>query len=339
VTLNTAKALSPRPARGPTTQCGRRRLGQAGLPALVLLALVALLVGCGSGSSTGPAATADKRPLVVTTNPLIYSLTANVAGNDIRLENLLRPGASPHQTTFTPEQAKKVAEADMIVMNGAGLELWAGGLIKSAGSPGLKTVVATQGVPFLAANKPVPLPGGGSNQAEATNVDPHVWLDPKNAIIMVDNIRDGLKALDPAHAAAYNQRASAYAARLQQLDKEIKAQTSSFARKDFISFHSAWQYYARAYGLDQVAVLEEFPGKEPSAQYLAGLVDLVKRLNVRAVIAEPQFSSRPADALARETGARVYTADPEGSTLGASMYEDLLRKDTQIFTQALGGTQ
>jgi zinc transport system substrate-binding protein len=331
--------FSPQPGPWAATRSARRRPGRTAVLAFGLLALLALLVGCGSSASTGPGAAADKRPLVVTTTPLIYSLAANIAGNDVRLENLLRPGASPHQTTFTPEQVKKVAEADLVVTNGAGLDLWAGGLIKSAGSSGLKTVVATQGVQFLAANKPVPLPGGGAGEAQATNVDPHAWLDPKNAIIMVDNIRDGLKALDPSHAAGYDQRAAAYVARLQQLDKEIKAQTSTFARKDFVSFHSAWQYYARAYGLDQVAVLEEFPGKEPSAQYLAGLVDLVKRLKVTTVIAEPQFSSRPADALARETGARVYTADPEGSTVGASMYEDLLRKDTQVFAQALGAAQ
>ncbi len=296
-----------------------------------ILAAVVLSAGCATGASS------DSRPLVVTTTPVLYSLTVNVAGPDVRVENLLAPGASPHQTTFTPEQAKRVAAADLLVMNGAGLELWADGLIRSAGRKDLRTVVASRGVQFLRPNEPVPVPGGGGGEAEPTNVDPHVWLDARNAMQMVKNIRDGLKALDPAHAAAYDRRATAYTVRLQTLHREILSRTSRFPRKDFVSFHSAWQYYARAYGLQQVAVLEQFPGKEPSAQYLAGLVDLVDRLKVTAVIAEPQFSARPAEALARETGATVYTADPEGSTLSGSAYEDLMRSDTDVFARALGG--
>lgn len=297
----------------------------------LVLAAAVLTAGCGTSAS------GDGRPLVVTTTPVIYSLTLNVAGADVRVENLLAPGASPHQTTFTPEQAKRVAQADLLVMNGAGLELWAEGLIRSAGRKDLRTVVASQGVQFLRPNEPIPVPGGGSGEPAPKNVDPHVWLDARNAVVMVENIREGLKALDPAHAADYDRRADAYVARLRELHQKIQTRTARFAHKDFVSFHSAWQYYARAYGLRQVAVLEEFPGKEPSAQYLAGLVDLVDRLKVTAVIAEPQFSSRPAQALARETGATVYTADPEGSRLGASAYEDLLRSDTDVFARALGG--
>lgn len=296
-----------------------------------ILAAGMLGAGCGTNASS------DGRPLVVTTTPVLYSMTLNVAGSDVRVENLLAPGASPHQTTFTPEQAKRIASADLLVMNGAGLELWADGLIRSAGRKDLRTVVASRGVQFLRPDEPVPLPGGGAGEAAPKNVDPHVWLDARNAMEMVKNIRDGLKALDPARAAAYDRRAAAYMARLRVLHREIQTRTTRFTRKDFVSFHSAWQYYARAYGLRQVAVLEQFPGKEPSAQYLAGLVDLVDRLKVTAVIAEPQFSSRPAQALARETGATVYTADPEGSRLTASAYEDLMRSDTDVFARALGG--
>ena len=123
-----------------------------------------------------------------------------------------------------------------------------------------------------------------------------------------------------------------------QLDTEIAAQTKDLPRKDFVSFHSAFQYYARAYGLQQVAVLEEFPGKEPSPQYLAGIVDLIKKLGVTAVFAEPQFSSRPAEALAKEVGVQVRTVDPEGAALTPAGYEQLMRANTAAFVQALGGT-
>lgn len=305
--------------------------------AVVLLAVVlsaGLLVAGGCG---GPAATGG-RPLVVTSVPLIYSLTVNVAGDAVRVEELLPPGASPHQTSFTPAQARLVAEADMLIINGAGLEFWVDDLVKSSGNPDLRVVVASKGVTLLRPGEPTPIPGSAGGGESTGGADPHIWLDPANALVMVDNIRAALKALDPSGAAGYDRRATEYKARIRQLDGEIRAALAGVPRRDFVSFHSAFQYYARAYGLNQVAVIEEFPGKEPSPQYLTGVVDLVKKLGVKAVFSEPQFSPRPAEALAREAGVQVYEVDPEGSTLSATMYEDLLRHNTEVFRKALGGS-
>jgi zinc transport system substrate-binding protein len=301
------------------------------LLALLTLAVV-LTTGCGN-----PAATTDTgKPLVVTSTPPLFSFVANVAGDAVRLENLLPPGASPHQTSFTPAQAKLLAQADLLVINGAGLEHWVGDLIKSTGRQDLKVVEASRGLEFLRPDRPIPIPGSTTDTGEPTNVDPHVWLDAHNAVLMVENVRAALTAIDPAHATDFQARAAAYTARLNALDEEVRRATTSFSHKDFVSFHSAFQYYARAYGLSQVAVIEEFPGKEPSPAYLAGIVDLVKKLAVTAVFSEPQFSPRPAEALARETGVHVYQVDPEGHSLSAGMYEDLMRANTAVFAKALG---
>lgn len=294
-----------------------------------LLAAAAFLAGC------GPSQAADSRPLVVTTIPVIYSLTVNVAGDAVRVQNLLPPGASPHQVSFTPQDAKLITEADLLIQNGGGLERWLDGLVRSAGTDELQMVVASAGVEFLRANEPVPVPGSVAEH-DAEDVDPHVWLDARNAQQMVANIRDGLKRLQPERAEDFDRRATAYLDRLASLHAEIQARTATFAHQDFVAFHGAFQYYARAYGLRQVAVLEEFPGKEPSARYLAGIVDLVRETGVQAVFAEPQFSSRPAEALAREAGVGLYTVDPEGAALTATGYEDLMRSNTEVFAQALG---
>ncbi len=301
--------------------------------AATLILVASLAAACGAG---GPK---DGRPLVVTSIPPLYSFATNVGGDSLRVENLLPPGASPHQTSFTPAQAKLVAEADLLIINGAGLELWVDDLIKSTGRTDLRVVEASKGLDFLRPDEPIPVPGGGGSGGEPpTNVDPHVWLDVSNAKKMVGTVTDAIAAIDPKNAADHRARAADYVKRLESLDAEIKRQTADLPRKDFVSFHSAFQYYARAYGLRQVAVLEEFPGKEPSPAYLAGLVDLVKKLGVTAVFSEPQFSPRPAEALARETGAKVYQVDPEGRELRPSMYEDLMRADTRTFVTALGGT-
>lgn len=305
-------------------------------------ALLVLGVGLGLGlvGCSQEPATEGERPLVVTSVPIIYSLTANVAGDDVRLENILPPGVTPHDVTFTPEQVTLVASADLLVENGAKLESgWLDDLVKSAGRPELQRVAAAEGIELREPDEPVEIPDGGEPEGheEPEDVDPHVWVDVSNAQQMVRNIAEGLKSLDPAHADDYERRAQEYITRLQALDEEIRTKLADLPSRDFVAFHSAFGYYAHAYGLRQVAVIEEFPGKQPSPRYLAAIVDLVKSTGVRAVFSEPQFSPRPAEALARETGAKVYEVDPEGSSLDPALYEDLMRSNTETFREALGG--
>ncbi len=309
------------------------------LTALSLAVSVTLAAGCGGPGGGSDGSGTDGRLLVVASVPVVYSLAANVAGDSVRLENLLTPGSSPHQVSFTPAQARLMSEADLLIINGANLEPWVDDLVASSGNSHLTVAVASDGVEFLKPGEPVPLPSGTTGDGAPEAVDPHVWLDVANARIMVRNIAEALSAADPTGAAGYQQRADAYSKRLEALDSEVRATLAPLTNRRFVSFHSAFQYYARAYGLEQVAVIEEFPGKEPSPQYLAGLVRLVKELGVSAVFSEPQFSARPAEALAREAGVKVYELDPEGATVSAAMYEDLMRNNTAVFVKALGGGQ
>ncbi|HZK48800.1 MAG TPA: metal ABC transporter substrate-binding protein [Thermoleophilia bacterium] len=347
----------PRPARNGVHTRRRALVGavRAAAVVLVLAASLAPAAGCGgadgAGGTGGAAGAAGSgggggggegaaRLLVVTSVPVIYSLTANVAGDAVRLENLLPPGSSPHQVTFTPSQARLISDADVLIINGANLEPWVDDLVASAGNSDLQVVVASDGVEFLRPDEALPLPSSGSGeQTSPGDVDPHVWLDVSNARLMVGNIAEALCRVDPAGAADYRRRAATYTATLDALDSEVRAALAPLSNRRFVSFHSAFQYYARAYGLEQVAVIEEFPGKEPSPQYLAGLVRLIGELKVPAVFSEPQFSARPAEALARETGVSIYEVDPEGAAISPTMYEDLIRKDTEVFVTALGGAQ
>ncbi len=312
--------------------------------AISVSVLLPLLVGCGSGA--GGADATDTRPLVVTSVPIIYSLAANVAGDSVRLENLLPPGSSPHQVSFTPAQARLVADADLILINGAGLEPWVDDLVAASGNTEAHVVETTRGVDFLTPDEAMRLPSAasGSDEVQADTaasapegVDPHVWLDVSNARLMVGVIADELAQVDPGNAADYRTRAASYDSRLAELDREIGTALSDLPNKRFVSFHSAFLYYARAYGLEQAAVIAESPGKEPPPQYLASLVKTVRELGVRAVFSEPQFSPRAAEALAREAGVEVFQVDPEGSSLSPAMYEELMRDNTQTFVEALGG--
>lgn len=341
-------------ARGATAPAlGSLQIVLATVVSVLTLSLV--LAGCdwGDDGAAGDRSPADQRPLVVTSVPIIYTLAANVAGDSVRLENILPPGASPHQVSFTPAQARLVADADLLLVNGAGLEPWVDDLVAASGNTAVRVVAVTTGVEFLKPGEPIPLPsadagssddhggapeGDDHDDAPPDGVDPHVWLDVSNARLMVGVIADELAKVDPQGAADYRTRAAAYDARLAELDLEIDGALSDLPNRRFVSFHSAFLYYARAYRLEQAAVIAESPGKEPPPQYLAALVEKVRELGIRAVFSEPQFSPRAAEALAREAGVEVFEVDPEGSSLSATMYEELMRDNTARFVKALGGT-
>ncbi len=169
--------------------------------------------------------------------------------------------------------------------------------------------------------------------------DPHVWLDPQLCEGVVRELAEALSRADPDHAAYYRERAEESVKRLRILDAEVEEILAGLASRRFISFHSSLAYFARRYGLEQVGVIEELPGKEPSAGEVAELVDLVRELGVKAVFAESQFSPRAAQAIAESAGGGVVVAvidpladpaDPEGGS-----YEGMLRELAREIAEAL----
>lgn len=162
-----------------------------------------------------------------------------------------------------------------------------------------------------------------------------MWLSPALAIRQAERIRDALIAVDDAHRDAYEANASRYLADLRALDEEIRSETSTWTHRRFVAFHSAWVYFAEAYGLEQVAVIEESPGREPSPEYIAGIVQVIRRYDVPAVFAEVQLPTKAAEAVAAEAGVPVITLDPLGGVEGRSTYVELLRYNVRQMTQVL----
>lgn len=169
--------------------------------------------------------------------------------------------------------------------------------------------------------------------------DPHVWLDPLLCEGVVLELAEALSRADPDHASYYRERAEESVERLRILDAEVEEILAGVASRRFLSFHSSLTYFARRYGLEQVGVIEELPGKEPSAGEVAELVDLVRELGVKAVFAERQFSPRAAQAIAESAGGGVVVAtidpladpgDPEGGS-----YEGMLRELAGEVAEAL----
>ncbi len=263
----------------------------------LMFLLASLLPSCGGSGKPEPQ---DTRMQVVASILPLADFARQVGGDRLRLEVLIPAGASPHTYELTPEQLKAVSRAKVLILNGVGLEFWADKVISAAGNPNLDVVTASDGIRILAGDEDSP---GGN---------PHTWLSPKNAMVQAEKIRDAFIKADPAGMEIYRRNADRFEQELRDLDQDIRNAVAGFSNRRFISFHSAWPYFAADYGLEEAASVESRPGQEPSPAEIAAIVRKAKQLKAKAIFAEPQFSTRAAEAIAEECGARVLLLNPLG---------------------------
>jgi zinc transport system substrate-binding protein len=278
--------------------------------------------------STPGRASAEKMKVVAGIAPLA-DFARQVGGDKVSVILLLPPGASPHTYEPTPGIFGEIASAKVFIKVGHGFESWADRLIAAA-NPGIITVDCSEGVDLLRL-------GGDDRKTDITaySADPHIWLDPLICITIIEKIREAFSEIDPADADFYKKNAGSYIEKLRELDKEIEEAVRDFKTKKFVTFHPAWNYFARRYGLKVIGVIEEGPGREPTAKHLGELLDKLKTLDTRIVFAEPQFSPRTAEAIAREAGAKVVILDPVGGQKGRETYLKTMRYDLSKMKEAM----
>jgi ABC-type Zn uptake system ZnuABC Zn-binding protein ZnuA len=296
----------------------------------VLLALAMLVAGCGGpagGTPTRPV-DADAIPVVATTT-VFADLVAQVGGPRVSVSSLVPKGGEVHTFDPTPADVQQIAEARLIVRNGLGLDDWLGALVADAGSSAPVLVLGENldGVTYL----------GGDGGAGSIN--PHLWMDVANASRYVDRIADALATADPADAAGFHDRASAYQASLSTLDTSIRDRLGAIPAADrvVVSFHDAFPYYASAYGLTIVGTVVDAPGQDPSAGEVAALVEQIRASGARAIFAEAQFNDALVRAIAQETGVTVVS-DLYDDTLGnapADTYVGMMTWNTDQVVAAL----
>lgn len=323
------------------SQCGSSRaLWTAPAALLVLLVAAALLPsGCGAGK-------AEKCRVTVAVDIVPLAQVCKAVGGDlVDVKVLVPPGASPHHYELTAEEMKYLSDADLLVMVGLELIPWEEEIIAGIKGPDLVVVNAGEVVP---ADELLPVGeehGGAEGEAHAEGgkthgvYDPHVWLDPILMRYVVEAVQKGLEEADPRHASSYKEGAALLLEELEELHEEIARRTAAFSRREFIAFHSSWRYFARRYGLWQVGVIEEQPGREPSAGEIARLVETARERGVRAVFAEAQFNPRVAEAVAEESGGevRVWLLDPLGDMEDPEKadYCGLMRYNLSVMEEAL----
>jgi zinc/manganese transport system substrate-binding protein/manganese/iron transport system substrate-binding protein len=265
---------------------------------------VAVLVSaCGSGGpSTSGAAEGSLK--VVATTTVFADLLRNVAGDRAVVDSIIPPGAGPEDYEPKPDDARKLADADLIVSNGVGLDDFLDDLIAAAGKESAARLVLGDGLETITVE-------GEEN--------PHFWLDPTIvAEHYVPAISAKLAELDAAGAAAYEANAAAYIDELGAMDAANAAmiETIPVQNRKLVTFHDAFPYFAEHYGFELVGVIVENVGQEPTASELAALVETVKAAGVKAVFSEAQFSPDLAQTLADEASVTDVVTTLYNDTVG-----------------------
>src|SRR6516162_7291971 len=297
---------------------------------LILLAFLLSMIIAPEGSS---------RLAVLTSFAPIHSLTLNVAGDLADVSVLIPPATGPHDYSFSPSDLAKIARADVLIVNGVGLESWLDKGIRAVGKQDLRIVDSSRGINLITGIEMRNLAGAKSEpDPDAGGPNPHIWLSPRNAIQQVKNICEGLAARDPQNAPVYRNNADAYIHRLATLDADILAATSSLPNRMLITFHDTFPYFARDYGFTVAATFEQFPGKEPSPKAIKQLRETIASAHVVALFSEPQYSARAMQVFAREFKIPVVQLDPmETGDGGKDFYERVMRKNLETLAAAFHG--
>ncbi|KJV08909.1 metal ABC transporter substrate-binding protein [Elstera litoralis] len=277
-----------------------------------------------------PVRAADPLPVVASFS-ILGDLVRQVAGPDAEVKTLVGPDGDAHVYQPSPTDAKAVAGAKLIFLNGLGFEGWMGRLLKSSGTKG-KAITVTHGV------KPRAADHDGHDHG---NVDPHAWQDVGNVRIMVANIANALTDADPAHAEGYKARAAAYQAELETLESEIKAQIGALTavQRRVITSHDAFGYYGKAYGVSFRAPQGMNTDSEASAKDVAKLISQIRKEKIKAVFVENISDPRLTQQLAKEAGAVIGGAlysDALSATGGpAARYLDMMRHNTKTLVTGM----
>jgi len=279
--------------------------------AVVLLALTATF-------GLSPKASAQqKAPInVVASFSILANIVEQVGGPYVKVTSLVAADADAHAFNPTPADAKTLASADLVIVNGLGFEGWLDRLIKSSGFKG-KPVVASQGVKAIRTKSE----GHGHSHGHSHghnhgNLDPHAWQDLANGRIYALNIQNALVAALPAHADEIRARTQAYVAELDALNQKIKSEFAAIPASDrrVLTSHDAFAYFSQAYGVQFLAVQGFTTDQEPSAKHVATLIRKIRADKVRALFLENMSDPRLLEQIASETSVRI----------GGELYSDAL---------------
>ena len=301
--------------------------------ACILILMLLPLAGCGNKQEE------KKDVTVMATFYPVYVLAENVLDGveGVELTSMTPPTTGClHDYQLLTRDVKALAAASALLCNGAGMESFLTDVTDQY--PDLKIVDCSAGVELMREEEHEDHDEEEEHEHhDHGEYNAHIWLSPRNAVIMVENIRAAMSEMLPDQAEKINQNAAAYTERLTALDAELAEEIAKLPSRTIVTFHEAFPYFAEAYGLEVAAVVALEPDEPLSPRMLAEVVDKVKAAGNPPLFSEPQYESTALQAVAQETGAKVYELDPLVTGDGAlTAYEDTMRRNLKVLQEALG---
>ncbi len=261
-----------------------------------------------------------------------------MAGDAARVENLLSARAEPHEYAFTPGAARRLNAASLVLANGLGLEPWLDQWRDSSPAARGKLLVIADQLPQLAtlaktrgeAQDPV------HGHHDDHGINPHFWLDPLLAQAAVSNIAVALARIDAPRAPLYASNAAAYTVKLQRLDADLRAGLEGLTNRALVTYHDAFPWFAKRYGLEIAGVVERVPDVNPTPRDLAALIRMMKQRGLRAIFVPPNSSSRLARQIAKDLRVQLLELDTlETGHLSPGAYEARMRANLASLQKGL----
>ncbi|MEE9459835.1 MAG: zinc ABC transporter substrate-binding protein [Candidatus Bathyarchaeia archaeon] len=285
--------------------------------AIIFTIIVIIAVGLLSLYQSSDLDYVEKPRVVVTILPQAEFIE-KIAGDKVSITTMVPPGASPHTYEPRPSQMKEVTKAEMFAKVGTGLDfelVWMPKIIET--NPNILIVNSSEGIHLIEM-------GAHDNEYQLGGKDPHVWLSPKKAIIMVENLYEGLVKIDPDNKEYYTKNKDVYINSLKELDSTIMQTFSGLKTKKFMVYHDSWGYLAYDYGLEQIPIQKE--GKEPTPEGIATLIDQARENNITIIFASPEFEIQTAKTISEEIDGTVILISP----LAKDYIENLKRMSDEI---------
>ncbi|AGV12472.1 TPA: metal ABC transporter substrate-binding protein [Haemophilus influenzae] len=267
---------------------------------------------------------------VVTTFTVIQDIAQNVAGNAATVESITKPGAEIHEYEPTPKDIVKAQSADLILWNGLNLERWFERFFQNVKDK--PAVVVTEGI------QPLSIYEGPYKDAP----NPHAWMSPSNALIYIENIKNALVKYDPQNAAVYEKNAADYAQKIKQLDEPLRAKLAQIPEEQrwLVTSEGAFSYLAKDYNLKEGYLWPINAEQQGTPQQVRKVIDLVRKNNIPVVFSESTISAKPAQQVAKESGAKyggvLYVDSLSAKNGPVPTYIDLLNVTVSTIVKGFG---
>lgn len=266
-------------------------------------------------------------PVAATIFP-IYDIARELTAGVFDVTLVLLPGSEPHAFEPSPSMVRALADAKVVYAVGNGLDNWIDGVIPESA----EKMTVDGGIALRASVEPFHDATAGEKEDDPGQTDPHYWLTVPNAKIIAATITVDLKTRFPVHAVRFEENAAEYAAKLDALDAEVRADLEKIENRAIISFHDAWYYFAAEYGLTIAGTFEPTPNREPTPRYLQELERAVKDSGVSTLYTEPLFSSDAIFAFAADNGLTLSQIDDIGGLPGRGSYIELMRYNAKTIS-------